>query len=246
MRISKIGTIVATTMALAVSCGSASAALAAPAADAPQVLQSGPQGIDVSHYQGVIVWPTVALSGKRFVYIKATEGNSIQDEYFSLNYTQATLIGIIRGSYHFARPELSDGATQADYFADHGGGWSNDGRTLPGALDLEGDCAGKTPASMVQWIHQFADRYKQRTSRDVVIYTTRNWWNTCTGGNGSFAATNPLWHAEPDSSPQVPNGWTTYTFWQYGQGSVLGIIGNVDLDVFNGSDDQLTRFVKGA
>jgi GH25 family lysozyme M1 (1,4-beta-N-acetylmuramidase) len=191
----------------------------------------------------VVVWATVPLSGKRFAYIKATEGTTIRDTYFDVNYLQSYLVGMIRGAYHFARPARSNGMVQADYFIDNGGNWSSDGRTLPGALDLEGDCAGKSPAAMVQWIHQFADRYKERTGRNVVIYTNRSWWNTCTGGSGEFAVTNPLWYAEPDPDPQLPNGWSRYTFWQYSQsGSVPGISGEVDLNVFNGSEEQLRRF----
>jgi GH25 family lysozyme M1 (1,4-beta-N-acetylmuramidase) len=227
--------------ALALSLGlSAGAAQAAPVP--PQTMQTGPEGIDVSHYQTVVVWATVALN-KRFAYIKATEGTTVKDTYFDVNYLQSYLLGMIRGAYHFARPARSNGMVQADYFIANGGGWSADGRTLPGALDLEGDCAGLSPAAMVQWIHQFADRYRERTGRQVVIYTNRSWWNTCTGGNGEFAANNPLWYAEPDPQPQLPNGWSRYTFWQYSQsGSVPGVNGEADLDVFNGSDEQLVRF----
>jgi hypothetical protein len=46
-------------------------------------------------------------------------------------------VGMIRGAYHFALPNSSSGATQANYFAGNGGGWSWDGKTLPGALDIE-------------------------------------------------------------------------------------------------------------
>jgi GH25 family lysozyme M1 (1,4-beta-N-acetylmuramidase) len=62
------------------------------------------------------------------------------DPQFSANYAGATNAGIIRGGYHFARPSASSGATQANYFLAHGGGWSADGRTLPGALDIECTC----------------------------------------------------------------------------------------------------------
>lgn len=53
------------------------------------------------------------------------------------NYDGATSAGLIRGGYHFAHPDESSGATQATYFLAHGGGWSADGITLPGALDIE-------------------------------------------------------------------------------------------------------------
>ena len=56
---------------------------------------------------------------------------------FSSQYTGATKAGLIRGGYHFALPDKSSGAVQANWFASHGGGWSKDGITLPGALDME-------------------------------------------------------------------------------------------------------------
>lgn len=56
---------------------------------------------------------------------------------FSSQYTGATKAGLLRGSYHFALPDQSSGAAQANYFASNGGGWSDDGITLPGALDIE-------------------------------------------------------------------------------------------------------------
>src|SRR6266567_4809605 len=43
------------------------------------------------------------------------------DSYFSRNYIGATNNSIIRGAYHFARPSVSSGAAQAEYFLAHGG-----------------------------------------------------------------------------------------------------------------------------
>jgi len=54
-------------------------ALAATAtATAPQLAMHlrGPQGIDVSHWQGTIDWKKVKSQGVAFAYIKATEGTS--------------------------------------------------------------------------------------------------------------------------------------------------------------------------
>ena len=62
------------------------------------------------------------------------------DPDFNHNYEGATNNKIIRGGYHFAHPGATTGAAQAKYFLAHGGGWSKDGLTLPGAIDLEGAC----------------------------------------------------------------------------------------------------------
>lgn len=59
------------------------------------------------------------------------------DPEFNTNYVAAANAGLIRGAYHFAHPDVSSGAAQANFFLAHGGGWSSDGITLPGTLDIE-------------------------------------------------------------------------------------------------------------
>jgi len=198
-------------------------------------------GIDVSHWQGSINWTSVRNAGIRFAYIKATEGTSYKDPNFNTYYPAAYYAGVIRGAYHFARPSYSGGATQASYFFNNGGRWSADHRTLPGALDLEGSCAGLSQSAMRTWIYDFWARYKALSTRDVVIYTTASWWSTCTGGWTAQAARSPLWVAHWGvSSPTKPAGWSFYTFWQYTNcRSVSGISGCVDGDYFNGDSSRL-------
>jgi GH25 family lysozyme M1 (1,4-beta-N-acetylmuramidase) len=203
-------------------------------------------GVDVSHFQGSINWTTVHNAGIQFAYIKATEGTSFRDSAFGANYVGAFNAGVVRGAYHFALPDRSSGAVQADFFASNGGGWSRDNRTLPGTLDIEynpygATCYGLSQGAMVNWVHDFANRYHARTSRWPVIYTTTNWWTQCTGNNSGFAANSPLYLARYASSPgALPAGWSFYTFWQYtSSGSVSGIPGAVDRDYFNGTQARL-------
>src|SRR5262249_11785372 len=92
-------------------------------------------GLDVSGWQGNVNWSTVAANGARFAYVKATESTTYTNSYFSQQYTGAYNAGIVHGAYHFATPDTSSGAAQADYFVAHGGGWSKDGKTFPGMLD---------------------------------------------------------------------------------------------------------------
>ena len=113
-----------------------------PGAVHPNV--DGLQGLDVSGYQPGIDWNAVKANGASFAYIKATESTTYQSPEFGNQYTGSYNVGIIRGAYHFATPDTSSGATQADYFADHGGGWSADGLTLPGMLDIEYNPYGAT------------------------------------------------------------------------------------------------------
>ncbi|PFH53040.1 glycoside hydrolase family 25 protein [Amanita thiersii Skay4041] len=207
-----------------------------------------PYGIDVSGYQTSINWSTVKANGISFAYIKATEGTSYKNPQFSSQYTGATNHGIIRGGYHFARPDISSGATQATFFANNGGGWSADGITLPGALDIEynpygATCYGKTASGMVTWIHDFANTYHSHTGRYPVIYTTTDWWQTCTGNNGGFGTTSPLWIARWGSTiGTLPAGWAYTTFWQYADHG----INPGDADLFNGDAAGLGRMARGS
>lgn len=201
-------------------------------------------GIDVSSWQGNVDWNYWWNQGMRFAYVKATEGTSYTNSYFAQQYNGSYNRGYIRGSYHFALPNKSSGATQADYFISHGGGWSRDGKTLPGALDIEfnpygSTCYGLSQSAMRSWIASFTSRYKYRTGRDAVIYTNRNWWIQCTGDTGQFGSTNPLWIANySTSTPPLPAGWSYYTFFQYTSSPL-------DKNKFNGAYDRLQALANG-
>ncbi|MEU7060405.1 lysozyme [Streptomyces sp. NPDC046197] len=211
------------------------------------VLAAQTEGVDVSAYQGNVAWSTLWTSGVRWAYTKATEGTYYTNPYFAQQYNGSYNIGMIRGAYHFATPDTTSGATQANYFVDHGGGWSRDGKTLPGTLDIEwnpygAECYGKTRSAMVGWIAGFLSTYRARTGRDAVIYTATSWWTDCTGDYGGFAANNPLWIARYTSTPgTLPAGWGYHTMWQYtSSGPTVG-----DHDKFNGALDRVQALANG-
>jgi GH25 family lysozyme M1 (1,4-beta-N-acetylmuramidase) len=211
----------------------------------PRVTQT--EGVDVASYQGDVAWSTLWNSGVRWAYTKATEGTYYSNPFFAQQYDGSYDAGMVRGAYHFATPDTTSGAEQADYFVDQGGGWSRDAKTLPGALDIEwnpyGDaCYGKSRSGMVSWIRDFLDRYKERTGRAAVIYTATSWWSDCTGNYAGFGDTNPLWIARYASSAgTLPAGWSSYTMWQYtSSGPTVG-----DHDRFNGSLDKVKNFATG-
>lgn len=203
----------------------------------------GVQGIDVSGHQPSMNWQREWDRGIRFAYVKATEGNYFRNPLFSAQYSGAYEVGIVRGAYHFGNPDVSGGAEQARYFVEHGGGWSPDGMTLPGVLDIEDDpygdddrCFGQTANQLITWINDFATTYKALTGRAAVIYSNPSWWATCTGNSSEFARTNPLWFARwAPSAGALPGGWQHYTFWQYTSDPF-------DHDVFNGTLQQLRSY----
>ena len=51
----------------------------------------------------------------KFIYIKATEENTSQDEKFAKNWDYAQKAGLLSGAYHFFSYD-SEGKTQAENF----------------------------------------------------------------------------------------------------------------------------------
>ena len=199
------------------------------------------RGIDVAsweHPRGALInWTQVARAGYKFAFIKASEGNYYANPYYATDLSQAKAAGLYVTGYHFAVPNVSSGANQADYAVKQAR-YSADGRTMPLALDIEynpygGTCYGLTAARMVAWISAFIAEVRRLTGQLPIIYSTADWWRSCTGNTGTFDS-DPLWIAAPRASPgPLPSGWRDWTFWQYtSSGLVPGVTGKVDVSYF--------------
>ena len=182
---------------------------------------AGLLGLDVSGYQGNVNWSQVAAGGAAFAYTKATEGTYYYDgAYFPEQYNGSYAAGLVRGAYHFAIPDNSTGAAQADYFVANGGGWTGDGRTLPGMLDIEynpygAECYGLAQSQMVSWITSFDNEYTSlaaagptSTPRPIGGAPAR----ATPGLSARRVCSIARWSSSPDP---LPNSWDTYTIWQY-------------------------------
>jgi GH25 family lysozyme M1 (1,4-beta-N-acetylmuramidase) len=206
------------------------------------------RGVDVASYQHVngaaIGWSSVARAGYKFVAIKATEGNYYANPYGPSDLTGAERARLSVIAYHFAIPNVSGGAAQADYVIANAADGS--GRVAPIGLDIEYDpysatdgtneCYGLSPGAMTSWVVAFSSEVRRRTGRLPILYTTADWWNTCAASTA--LGQDPLWVAAytAGGGPPLPVGWGTWAIWQYtSAGTVPGIVtsGNTDLDVFN-------------
>lgn len=200
-------------------------------------------GVDTSNWQHStsLNWTSVAHSGVKFAFLKATEGSFYSDPYFASDWTATASNGIYHGAYHFARPSVGSGVSQAKYFVSRLPPQNTRG-TLPPVLDLEAT-GGLSPSQLVTWTTQWLQEVSALTGRTPMIYVSPAFWAERLGNSTSFHS-YPLWIANYGvSSPQVPGGWPTWSFWQStSSGRISGISGNVDRDVFNGSMAQLQRF----
>ena len=195
-------------------------------------------GIDVSHHQGTIDWSAVKGTEKqdypiRFVFMKATEGGDYKDRRFAENFRKAGEVGLIRGAYHFYNPN-TDPIRQADFFISQVKLKKGD---LAPVLDIERKPRDK--AQLQANLKIFLNRLELHYGVKPIIYTSYK-YKTRYLDSPEFDA-YPFWIAHYYVDMLSYKG--TWQFWQHTDyGTVPGIDTNVDLNVFNGSLNELKKY----
>lgn len=207
----------------------------------------GLDGPDVASWQhprnASIDWFAVRGAGQDFALVKATEGLNYVNPFYVGDSVGIKAAGLVRGTYHFARPALNPEA-QATFYAATALGNVLPG-DLPPVLDLE-DAGGLNPAQLQDWTRRFLNTVQQLSGRQPIIYTYPYFWRTAMGNTREFA-NYPLWIAHYGvQRPDIPGGWNRYTFWQTtSKGRLPGIQGDVDLNVFGGSPAEFAWISRG-
>jgi len=207
-------------------------------------------GIDVSYWQSGIDWPKVRATGQRFVMIKATEGETYVDPTFNDDWNGSKLSGLLRGPYCFFHPK-QDPKKQADNFISAVQAQSDRGE-LPPALDLE-VTDGMTKDKIIPRVKAWLDEVEAAFGRKPMIYGGVSFLevnlSVLGGGPPDWAKDYPFWlgwypyQFTDGMNPLMPRGWFSWTFWQYSEsGRLNGINTKVNLDVFNGTLEQLYAF----
>ncbi len=196
-------------------------------------------GIDISHYQGMIDWKQLSENRSSrfpisFVFMKATEGGDHTDTMFVRNFEEALRHGFIRGAYHFFSP-VTNPHKQADFYINHVRLASGD---FPPVLDVEsiGKCS---PELLRQNVQIWLERVEMHYGVKPILYTSYKFKQKYL--NGSPFDGYPYWiaHYYVDSV-RYEGEWH---FWQHTDiGCVPGIREKVDLNVFNGSMEELLQF----
>lgn len=187
------------------------------------------EGIDVSAYQGYIDYERVRYDGIEVVYIKSSEGTTLEDPYFRTNYDNAKANGLKVGFYHFIRARNEEEARrEAEFFARVISGTNPDCRL---AMDFE--VFGDLNVEEINRISfAFLQKIQEITQKECVIYSDA--YNARNTFSRELAEKYPLWIAEYGVETPVNNGkWEYWVGFQYTDaGRVDGIEGNVDRDKF--------------
>ena len=195
-------------------------------------------GIDVSHHQGTIDWELLRNSATiddypvAFAFIKATEGSDIVDSQFKKNIAQARKYGIMCGAYHFYRT-TTPAKQQAEHFIRNVELQPGD---LPPVLDVEIHPQGISAEDFRQGILEWLARVEQHYGVRPILYTYHSFRQQYM--NDPVFDLYPYWiaHYYVDSV-RYKGAWA---FWQHSDsGQLPGIKEKVDLNIFNGTYDDL-------
>jgi lysozyme len=201
-------------------------------------------GIDVSRWQGKIDWASVRAAGTQFAFIKATEGGDHLDPRFSENWYGAAQAGVPRGAYHFmywCRPAHE----QAAWFRRN---VPNDPNALPPVLDLEWNghsrtCPRKVPReTALEAVKLILREMEAHTSKRPIIYTDITFHRDVLEGELNEY---PHWVRSVAAEPHERYAGRQWMMWQYTTtGRVPGIGGDVDRNVFYGSETDWAKFLQ--
>jgi len=192
------------------------------------------QGVDVSHYQGAFSWTSAKAGGTVFGYASIGDGTGYADPDFAANWANMKAAGVLRGAYEYFEPgqdPTAQGNLMVQAVGMLGAG------DLPCMLDVE-TTGGQSGATIAANVKTWLAVVKAGTGRQPFLYTGPSFWDSSVGDTSLGAV--PLWIADygpPSGCPAVPNGWSNWLIWQYGDSG-----GNLDQDVFNGSLAQLQAY----
>lgn len=175
-----------------------------------------------------------------FVFIKSTEGTTINNPYYKNDYRQARKYGIRCGTYHFFSCKTS-AVKQAYHFLKKSVFSKGD---FPPVLDVEPTDAqirqtgGKE--ALFRQIRIWLETVRKHMGMKPILYVSQQFVNKYLPYAPDIKHDYMIWIARyGEYKPDV-----RLAFWQLSpDGRVNGIRGEVDINVFNGYRDQYEMFI---
>lgn len=190
-------------------------------------------GLDVSQYQGNILWDSVEISEHaiQFVFIRSTYGANKLDPKFKQNWKGSSKRKFLHGVYHYYRPNQNS-LLQFEFFKRHVILSKGD---LPPVLDIEENSRfGKD--NLLKGIKNWLQLAENHYGVVPIIYTNRDFYLRYFTSK-EFERYH-FWIAAYSGRSRISNlPWTFFQFTE--KMKVKGIVGNVDGNDFNGKREAL-------
>ncbi|MDQ6529645.1 glycoside hydrolase family 25 protein [Flavobacterium sp. LHD-85] len=192
-------------------------------------------GIDVSEFQGKVDWEEVEILDEKypvqFVFIRATAGNDRVDRQFKRNWEGAKENKIMRGAYHYYRPN-ENSIEQADLFIKTVKLQKGD---LPPVLDIEKLPKNQSLDSLKKGLKRWLVKVEKHYQVRPIIYSGERYYSDFLKeefGDYLFWIANYNFYRE-----KIEDDWL---FWQFTEkASLPGIKHRVDVNIYNGDLEQL-------
>ncbi|WP_406844474.1 glycoside hydrolase family 25 protein [Flavobacterium soyae] len=192
-------------------------------------------GIDVSEFQGKVDWDEVEILDEKypvqFVFIRATAGNDRVDGQFKRNWEGAKENKIIRGAYHYYRPN-ENSIEQANLFIKTVKLQKGD---LPPVLDIEKLPKNQSLDSLKKGLKRWLTKVEKHYQVRPIIYSGERYYSDFLKeefGEYLFWIANYNFYRE-----KIEDDWL---FWQFTEkASLPGIEHRVDVNIYNGDLEQL-------
>lgn len=192
-------------------------------------------GFDVSEFQGKVDWEEVEILDEKypvqFVFIRATAGNDYVDRQFKRNWQGAKENKIMRGAYHYYRPN-ENSIEQANLFIKTVKLQKGD---LPPVLDIEKLPKNQPLDSLKKGLKRWLTKVEKHYQVRPIIYSGERYYSDFLKEEFSeylFWIANYNFYRE-----KIEDDWL---FWQFTEkASLPGIDHRVDVNIYNGDLEQL-------
>jgi len=192
-------------------------------------------GLDVSQYQGEIDWTQMHtiydVYPIHFVFIRSTMGGFNTDKRFDENWEGAKQNDLIRGAYHFYRPDENSTA-QAQNFIQNVKLETGD---LPPVLDIETMPRTQSMERLVEGIKNWCSIIEAHYGIQPILYTSDKYYEDFLRDHFEGYT---LWIANynffvEDLKPH-------WNFWQFTEkAQIKGTTYKVDVNIYDGTVDGL-------
>ncbi len=200
-------------------------------------------GIDISHYQPNIDWKRLIAVNQhkdtvrfRFVFIKATEGLILEDLLFDEHWEDAKKHKLIRGAYHYFLPDRSPGLQARNFISSV----TLEKGDLPPVVDVEEtkDISKKILVARLKiLLSDLEKHYKVKPILYSNLYFIEDYL-------ADDFKDYPFWMAHYYRSEPTEVSDIQTIFWQHSDRSdLIGIKGNVDANVFTGSETAMKKLL---
>lgn len=199
-------------------------------------------GLDVSQYQGYIDWDkTDSIENTfplDFVFVRATAGKDLVDSRFNYNWKNTEDSHLIRGAYHYYRPD-EPSLEQALNFINTVNLRPGD---LPPVLDIEQLPRRQPLDSLRKGLRRWLDAVEKHYKVRPIIYSGQKYYEDFLKQEFpeyKFWIANYNFFVE-----RMDDSWLCWQFTE--KANVPGIEGNVDLNLYNGTREDIIRMTLGA